>query len=312
MSASPTLCPLTDFALLTIEGPDTRKFLQGQVTCDSNEITTESSRLGAHCNPKGRMISNFRALALTENSLGLRCHREVQPALAQSLGKYIVFSKADITDQGSQLNIYGLLGEDVHDQLSGMIGTTLSQDNQASTSEAGHFIRISSTMAECWLTDEQAQQLSDQLSCSSGEQAQWLMASIQAGLGDVYPATQNEWIPQMLNYQTDAVAGVNFNKGCYTGQEIVARMQYLGKLKRHMYRFSSPEVVEPGQHLFSQGKTQSIGEVVMCSQAGETIECLASVTAAAVEANDVHLSADKEQRLTLLPLPYELTAAINT
>jgi folate-binding protein YgfZ len=312
MSTSPTLCPVTDFTLLTIAGPDCRKFLQGQVTCDSNEITSESSRLGAHCNPKGRMISNFRALGIAENTLGLRCHREVLPALSQSLGKYIVFSKADITDQGNQLGIYGLLGENIAEQLGGFLGTTLNQNNDACVTDAGHFIRISDAMIECWLTPEQAGELSNALNCCAGEQSQWLMAAIRAGFGDVYPATQNEWIPQVLNYQAEAVGGVNFQKGCYTGQEIVARMQYRGKLKRHMYRFSSPETVTPGQHLFSQGKTQSIGEVVMCSQVGNEIECLANVTTEAVEANDVYIDADKEQRLTLLPLPYELTAAINT
>ncbi len=199
-------------------------------------------------------------------------------------------------------------------QLDALLDIQLKENNQAVTNSHGSFIRIDDNRAECWLTPEQLKNLKGTLNNTLAEATQddWLLSAIRAGFGEVYPQTQSEWIPQMLNYQANAINGVSFEKGCYTGQEIVARMQYLGKLKRHMYRFSCPQRPTPGQELYSQAAKQSIGEVVMASQVGDVIECLAAVTSAAVEANDVYLDADKTVNLDNLPLPYPLTAAINT
>lgn len=313
MNSRITLCPLTDFAILGVKGPESHKFLQGQATCDTDQVTPSASRLGAHCNPKGRMISNFRAFNLSEQTLGLRLHRDVLPVLQQSLAKYIVFSKAELVDLSEQYQVTGLYGEDLFTQLDSLLDIQLKETNQAATNAHGSFIRLDDKRAECWLSPDQAQQLKNTLGeiLLEGSQDDWLLSAIRAGFGEVYPQTQSEWIPQMLNYQTDAINGVNFEKGCYTGQEIVARMQYLGKLKRHMYRFSCPQRPTPGQELYSQAAKQSIGEVVMASQVGDAIECLAAVTSAAVEANDVYLDADKTVSLDNLSLPYSLTAAIN-
>jgi tRNA-modifying protein YgfZ len=314
MNSRITLCPLTDFAILGIEGPESHKFLQGQATCDTAQVTLSASRLGAHCNPKGRMISNFRAFNLSEQTLGLRLHRDLLPVLQQSLAKYIVFSKAELVDFSDQYQVTGLYGDDLFTQLDSLLDIQLKENNQAATNTHGSFIRLDDNRAECWLSPEQVQQLKNTLGDTllEGSQDDWLLSSIRAGVGEVYPQTQNEWIPQMLNYQADAINGVSFEKGCYTGQEIVARMQYLGKLKRHMYRFSCTQRPTPGQELYSKAAKQSIGEVVMAGQVGDIIECLAAVTTAATEANDVYLDTDKTVSLDNLPLPYPLTTAINT
>ena len=314
MNSTLQLCPLTDFAILGISGPDTYKFLQGQVTCDVSQISTDSSRLGAHCNPKGRMISNFLACGLSGDHIGLRLHKDVLPALQQSLGKYIVFSKAKLADHSNDYHVVGILGENADNILTPYLGIALSATNQAITTTAGTFICLAPNRIECWLTADQLaalqQQLGEQL--TPAQQNDWLMAAIRAGIGEVYPQTQGEWIPQMLNYQLAEVNGVSFSKGCYTGQEIVARMQYLGKLKRHMYRFQAPACPQPGAPLYSKDSNQSIGEIVMASQVGSDIECLASVTAAAVTANNIYLDEAHTQQLVNLPLPYALSAAINT
>ncbi len=308
------LCPLTDVALLGIAGPDAAKFLQGQVTCDINQITPNSSRLGAHCTPKGRMVSNFLAARLDSGQIVLRLHKDVLPALQQSLGKYIVFSKAKLANHTSDYLVIGLLGNTAIATLNHYFGLSLHESGNTETNANGTFICLSNNRVECWLTTAQLESLRNKLGDQHclATQDDWLLASISAGYGDVYPQTQGEWIPQMLNYQVPEVNGISFSKGCYTGQEIVARMQYLGKLKRHMYRFQTPTQPEPGALLYSRDHNQSIGEVVMAGQSGDRIECLACVTSEAVNTDNVYLDAATTLKLLNLPLPYPLSTAINT
>jgi folate-binding protein YgfZ len=129
---------------------------------------------------------------------------------------------------------------------------------------------------------------------------------VRAGIGQVMPQTRELFIPQMLNLQ--AVGGVSFKKGCYTGQEIVARMQYLGKLKRRLYHLSldAPQMPEPGTPLFSPSHASSIGEVVLAAKADQTIELLAVLQAEAADSGDVHLGTLEGPGLHLLDLPYTL------
>jgi len=134
----------------------------------------------------------------------------------------------------------------------------------------------------------------------------WLLGQIRAGIGQVMPQTRELFIPQMLNLQ--AVGGVSFKKGCYTGQEIVARMQYLGKLKRRLYRLSleADELPEPGTPLFSPSHNSAIGEVVIAAKADQSIELLAVLQAEAADSGDVRLGTLEGPGLHLLDLPYQL------
>lgn len=162
--------------------------------------------------------------------------------------------------------------------------------------------------AELWVPAEQADAIRDQLTATL-EQAdlnEWLLGQIRAGIGQVMPQTRELFIPQMLNLQ--AVGGVSFKKGCYTGQEIVARMQYLGKLKRRLYRLSlaTSETPAPGTPLFSPSHNSSIGEVVIAANADQSVELLAVLQAEAADSGDVRLGALEGPGLQLLDLPYTL------
>ena len=154
----------------------------------------------------------------------------------------------------------------------------------------------------------QAQAVREQLQAHLPEAPlnDWLLGQIRAGIGQVMEQTRELFIPQMINLQ--AVGGVSFKKGCYTGQEIVARMQYLGKLKRRLYRLSlvADQLPEPGIALYSATHNSSIGEVVIAANAANNIELLAVLQAEAAESGDVHLGALDGPALHLLDLPYEL------
>lgn len=296
------LCTDTESALLQVAGPDARKFLQGQTTCDINQLSPTTSLLGAHCNPKGRMIADFRALALDDTTLLLRTHASTAPLLSDALGKYIVFSKA--TRQPADLVVSGLCGSATGATLAGL---GINTGQQVVHHPLGIFIRINAELCECWHSAGQQQQLQAALpQAQPGTLNDWRLARIDAGIGQVTAATSGEWIPQMLNYQLEPVRGVSFTKGCYTGQEIVARMQYRGKLKRHMYRFDSPVELPPGTPLFIPGSEQSAGEVVICGSAGSGSRLLAVATSTAVAADHLFANSCGATPLHRLSLPYEL------
>ncbi|MDC7813703.1 MULTISPECIES: YgfZ/GcvT domain-containing protein [Pseudomonas] len=305
MADSAFFCPLSHEGVLAVRGPDASKFLQGQLTCNLNYLSDSQSSLGARCNQKGRMQSSFRILLEGDGCLLAMASELLEPQLAD-LKKYAVFSKAKLTDESANWARFGLSHAD--SSLSGL-GLELPQEDGAVVRADGLIaVRASSHRVELWVPAERAESLGQQLAAQlpQGVLNQWLLGQIRAGLGQVMAQTRELFIPQMLNLQ--AVGGVSFKKGCYTGQEIVARMQYLGKLKRRLYRLALPsgELPVPGTPLFSPTHNSSIGEVVLAAQAQDQVELLAVLQAEAAEDGNLHLGALEGPGLQLLDLPYQL------
>lgn len=305
MADSAFFCPLSHEGVLAVRGPDASKFLQGQLTCNLSYLSDSQSSLGARCNQKGRMQSSFRILLEGDGCLLAMASELLEPQLAD-LKKYAVFSKAKLTDESANWVRFGLGHAD--SSLSGL-GLELPQEDGAVVRADGLIaVRASNNRVELWVPAERAESLGQQLAAQlpQGELNQWLLGQIRAGLGQVMAQTRELFIPQMLNLQ--AVGGVSFKKGCYTGQEIVARMQYLGKLKRRLYRLALPagELPVPGTPLFSPTHNSSIGEVVLAAQAPDQVELLAVLQAEAVEDGNLHLGALEGPGLQLLDLPYQL------
>ena len=169
-------------------------------------------------------------------------------------------------------------------------------------------IAVSVGRVELWAPAEQASAVSATLAASlpEGSLNDWLLGQVRAGIGQVMGPTRELFIPQMINLQ--AVDGVSFKKGCYTGQEIVARMQYLGKLKRRQYRLALDQqaIPAPGAEIFSPTHGSSVGEVVIAASTGEGCELLAVLSADAVNDDNLHLGSLEGPRLHVLSLPYEL------
>ncbi|OZG70691.1 hypothetical protein BTA51_25005 [Hahella sp. CCB-MM4] len=226
--------PLRSYRLISITGPDAEKFMQGQFTCDMALITEKHSSLGACCNNKGRMIAQFRLVRVESQSFLLRCPEDIADALLQHLSKYKVFYKCEMTP----LDDYGVLGicgdEDIISQL---FGQTPTEVNATARSKQMTMIRVPGDQPrfEIFASSEAISQQFPSLLANSclADETEWQLQDIRAGVGEVFPTTQEEFIPQMMNLQS--LGGISFKKGCYTGQEIVARMQYLGKLKKRMY-----------------------------------------------------------------------------
>jgi folate-binding protein YgfZ len=305
MADSAFFCTLSHEGVLAVRGVDAGKFLQGQLTCNINYLSETQASLGARCTQKGRMQSSFRILLEGDGVLLAMASELLEPQLAD-LKKYAVFSKSKLTDESAAWVRFGL---EHGDAALSSLGLDLPAETDSIVRSEGLIaIRVSPQRAELWGPAAQSDAIKNKLSATlpEGELNQWLLGQIRAGIGQVMPSTRELFIPQMLNLQ--AVGGVSFKKGCYTGQEIVARMQYLGKLKRRLYRLNlqASDLPEPGTQLFAPSHGSSIGEVVLAAHADQQIELLAVLQAEAAEAGDLHLGALEGPALQLLDLPYEL------
>ena len=298
--ATPALCLLEDQGVLAVSGPDAAKFLQGQVTCDVNALAIGASVGGARCTPKGRMQASFRLLRQDEHSYLLGMPAERVSALQAELSRYAVFFKVKLEDASAQWIRLGLLGE-----LQPLL-TQLPQDHGALA------VQDNAGLPELWLPQEAATS-ADTLTrlsecCASASPERWQLARIRGGFAEVCADTSEHFIPQMFNLQV--LGAISFRKGCYTGQEIVARMQYLGKLKRRLYRFalSQGPCPAPGEDIVdADGKV--IGEVANAASHAGSLEMLAVVQTDAAQSAALSLCQHPQTQLQLLPLPQDAQLA---
>lgn len=305
------LVKLHQSQLLLVKGADARKFLQGQVSCDVRELSEPVTRIGAQCNPKGRILLTFRALQIGEETIALRIPASMLDKAKNSLGKYIVFSKAKLHD-GDEYALFGLYGEGAQ-QIALTIFGALPAENDDWIEKDGSFaIRLEQDRFECWIKSSGTAAFEHQLTnhIVIAAQNEWELLNIRAGIADIYPDTLELFTPQEINYQL--VNGINFRKGCYTGQEIVARLHYRGKLKRHMYHFelSGNELPAPGTTLVNATTGSACGHLVAAAfSSTDRIEILASLL-------DEHLDRvtldTSPEILKQLPLPYAIPRADET
>ncbi len=301
-----SITPLSQYTLLSVVGPDGHKFLQGQTTCDWNKITSSQASLGSYCNIKGRVVSSFLGFVTAEEHVQLRLRSDILDSSRETLSKYIVFSKAKLHANHDQLIGLGVFGADARQALMQFSDTLPESLWQSVTRNDMTFIQADDKgqRFECWVTEPHALAIWDALSKTAtvADSSKWEQDNIDAGIAEVCTATQDVFLPQMLNYQR--VGAVSFTKGCYTGQEIVARMEYRGKLKRRMYRASLSGVAPaPGADLFQGDGSQSIGNVVSAVATDTGCTLLAVLTEDAVAAGDIQL-AESVSTLKIETLPY--------
>ncbi|MBF7731642.1 CAF17-like 4Fe-4S cluster assembly/insertion protein YgfZ [Pseudomonas sp. N040] len=305
MTSSPFFCPLFHEGLLAVRGPDASKFLQGQLTCNLNYVDEQHSSLGARCTAKGRMLSSFRIVREGDGYLLAMAAELLAPQLAE-LQKFAVFSKVKLGDESAGWVRFGLSQAD---DLLQELGLNLPAETNRTVQHAGNLaLRLPDGRAELWTPAAQAEGIRARLAARLREAPlnDWLLAQVRAGIGQVFGASRELFIPQMINLQ--ALDGVSFKKGCYTGQEIVARMQYLGKLKRRLYHLSLPGEQLPAiaSGIFSPVHTSAVGEVVLAAQAKGGVELLAVLQQDAVSDDRLHLHSAEGPHLSLLELPYSL------
>jgi tRNA-modifying protein YgfZ len=243
------LTHLASWGTIILSGEDKKSYLQGQVTCDVMTLEAMQSTLGAHCDAKGKMWSIFRLFHHHDGFAMFQPNSAIEAELGE-LKKYAVFSKVDIK-QGNDICL-GVMGDQAESFISQL---SQEQSGDVRIINGGTAVRIS---AQRWLllvTSSIAEQITVQFDGVRCQESIWRLFDIQEVLPSLEADEQNQHIPQAFNLQ--AVGGISFTKGCYTGQETVARAKYRGTNKRSMYRVSGPVIDQTVQPLVLE---RSVGE----------------------------------------------------
>ncbi|MEP4146343.1 MAG: hypothetical protein ABJL54_03930 [Halioglobus sp.] len=299
-------------SLLHISGPDTLTFLQGQVTCDTREVGPQNAVVGAYCNPQGRMVCDFLLAQLGEDHYAMRLKANTLETAAKTFGKYIVFSKAELEAERRDWQMIGCWGEDVAESLVKAGFSIPAGKYQATTGDGYSLVQMDNvgTQFEALIDSQNREDLLTSLDelLSKGEEVQWQALQIRSGIGRIEQANIEELLPQMLNY--DVTGHVSFTKGCYTGQEIVARLHYRGKAKRRLYlgAIDAAESVEAGTPLFTAEGEQSVGSIVNAAQDDQHTLCLFSATEKGVK-DGLRAASQQGPAIELLELPYAIADA---
>ena len=295
---------LEDEALLHISGPDSLTFLQGQTTCDTQEVGGARATQGLYCTPQGRVVCDFLLLQLEDGHFAMRMRRDIREHAASVFGKYIVFSKAQLDATNDEWRVVAVWGEAAAATLEKALGVKPAARHEAVT--AGSCIAVqlddSGHAFECYGRDVEA--LLEVLSEAAQpcEESAWQRMQILAGIPRIEAATIEMFVPQVLNY--DLTGHISFTKGCYTGQEVVARLHYRGKSKRRTFLAQPGEAAGAGDPVFSVDGAQSIGNVVNCA-VGEPRLALVSATLEAPQL-ELHLHSAEGPPVSLSQPPYPL------
>jgi folate-binding protein YgfZ len=227
--------PLDYQSAFKVVGPDSQAFLQGQLSCDLKEVNIHGSRLAAHCTPKGSMLSLMRVIKMSVDSYLIKTNSENLQNTIDNLNKYMMFSKAEAINISDQWLGFGLEGAKaeafISEQCEQLCPTEI---NQTIITDDKIAIKVSPTRYEIWLKTAQVKQwLNEEDICQRINLSKyWLKQDITDAIPDIYPPNSSQFIPQMCNLQ--ALHGISFNKGCYTGQEVITRLHFRGKLTKYL------------------------------------------------------------------------------
>jgi len=302
--------PLLHLGLIRSRGVDSAPFLHNLLSNEVNKLAEDAAIHNSFNTPKGRMLASLLMWREADGHLAALA-ADIQPAILKKLSMYILRSKVALSDASSELALIGLSGPQAEAVLekAGLPRPAMPMRHHAA--DQARVIRLTTTSYILVIPTEQAAThfaaLRQAGATAAGTDA-WMLAMIRAGLPLITAATQELFVAQMLNFEL--IGGVSFKKGCYPGQEIVARTQYLGKLKKRMYRvhIDSDTAPAPADDLYApQFGEQSAGQIVNAAPApGGGFEALAVLQTSSREAGEVHLGHPEGPRLTFLELPYPL------
>jgi folate-binding protein YgfZ len=291
--------PISDLGILVVSGMDAAKLLQGQATCNVFEVTENQARIGAFCNPKGRAIATF-LLAKQGGDYLLVLPLELLEPVKTRLQKYVLRSDVKFTDRSDELCLIGISDAEA---AAAPLFAADHEHNAVSITMGGaparQLLIAEAEQAIALWSDRIAGQ--GYVPCGSED---WRYLDLIAGIPWLTQATSEEYIPQMLNL--DKLGGISFTKGCYTGQEIVARTHYLGKTKREMFlaEADTAAVPEPNASVIDNNSEPEtiVGKVL--SAFGHRNKCMMLIVLQipGSDSQDLRLSTPDRDKITLLPL----------
>jgi len=301
------ITPLLDQGLIRASGEEAAPFLHNLLTNDIKSLTSDQARIAGLCSAKGRLMADF-VIWHEGGDLLLKLSADILPAILKKLSMYVLRSKVKLSDDSANKVLIGV-ATPTPEGLAALLGQPVPPFSTVAI-EGGQAIGLDAGRALLCLDSEAAPAVWSKLATQATPTglAAWKLSEIRAGRPRVCAATQEAFVPQMVNFDHAAVGGVSYTKGCYPGQEVVARSHYLGKIKRHMFRARLETEAAAGTHMFApETGNQHCGELVTVTPApAGGYECLVVAQTTVVEAGDVRVGSLEGQKLQFLPLPYAL------
>ncbi|AGU49793.1 putative folate-binding protein YgfZ [Variovorax paradoxus B4] len=293
---------LSHLGVIRAEGPDAASFLHGQLTQDFALLGATEARLAALCTAKGRVIASFVGIRPQPELVLLACSRDILAATLKRLSMYVLRAKAKLTDATEQFALYGLAGTAL--AANGLDATALPGQRTAIGEDisAVSLYPADGVPRAMWIAPA-----GSPVPAGPALDAElWQWSEVRSGIVTLTTPVVEAFVPQMINYES--VGGVNFKKGCYPGQEIVARSQFRGTLKRRTYLVQADGPVSAGQEVFAAGDAeQPVGTVAQAAPApGGGWAALISIQISALETGGLHAGSAGGPTLTIEPLPYPL------
>ncbi len=294
------ITPLTHLGVIRAQGDEAAKFLHGQLTQDFALLGPQQARLAAYLSPKGRMLASFIACQRSATEVLLVCSRDLLAATLKRLSMFVLRTKVKLTDASDEFALYGLAGDALLSIAASAQPAWVKADfdSEQARSHLVHLYPAGGQPRGLWLAPAHA----PAPNAAPLDAALWAWSEVQAGVATLSAPLVDALVPQMLNYES--VGGVNFKKGCYPGQEVVARSQFRGQLKRRTYLAHSPSALAVGAEIFTaEDAEQAVGLVVQSAPAPaggwDALVCLQT------HASSADLRAGPAP-LALQPLPYAL------
>lgn len=310
------ICDLSKLGLIRASGDEAQSFLHGQFTNDLSNVSSSLSQLSSYCNPKGRMLSIFRIFKRDANYL-LTLPRDVLETTLNKLTLFKLMAKVDLVDDSDQLVIFGVAGPDTGSILTSLNITIPQEDNHCIHNNEITIIRVpSENLRMLFITNANLaisfwKQISEKTPVANSNL--WDLHDIHRGIPQVTASTSEVFIPQMTNLEL--IDGVSFSKGCYPGQEVVARTHYLGKPNRRMYRASitGDNVPESGTNVYTpEDASQPVGKIVIAQKTSDE-NCTALIVLRTEKENDeaLCLGSVTGPKVSVQSLPYSLDSKVD-
>jgi folate-binding protein YgfZ len=305
-TASPALAPfdastqqggvrLPHLGVIRVAGEDAASFLHGQLTQDFALMGLSQARLAAFCSAKGRMMASFVAIKRSHQEIWLVCAHDLLAPTLKRLSMFVLRAKAKLSDASAEVAVYGLVGDG-----QGWPVPTWAKADQGEVS----LVRLPQAEGRAralWLAPAGAVPDLPELSLAA-----WSWLDVRSGVAMVSAPVVEAFVPQMLNYES--VDGVNFKKGCYPGQEVVARSQFRGTLKRRAYLVHADAPLAVGDHVFHASDAEQPTGTVVAAAAHPVAgyDAIVSMQIASADGGALTAGTADGPPLTLLPLPYPL------
>jgi len=291
---------LTDWGVIRASGDDARSFLQGQLTQDVLELDAGTARLAGYCTAKGRLLASFVVWQRSPTELLLACSADLLAPTLKRLSMFVLRAKCSLSDASAELPLHGLAGATALEALGSDAPPAPWTRRVHGEADIVRLPDVAGLPRFLWAGNG-----APTLAPMNDEAWRWL--EVHSGVPRIVAATAEQFVPQMVNLEL--VGGVSFQKGCYPGQEVVARSQYRGTLKRRAYLFDSDGAAMPGQELFAESDPgQPAGVVASAARGPDGRYALLAETKIALAGEPLHLGSLDGPRLRPAALPYALPA----